>query len=123
MKDCPPNAIHRAPSGEVFIDDSCIGCGNCETNCPYDVIRMAYPAPPKPGLLQWLLFGRGDGPGEPGSYEPSEQAKAAGKKAMKCDACVNEPAGPACVRACPTGAAIRVGPDQFLDVAAGGLRG
>ena len=123
MKDCPPNAIHRAPSGEVFIDDSCIGCGNCETNCPYDVIRMAYPAPPKPGLLQWLLFGRGDGPGEPEHYEPSEQAKAAGKKAMKCDACVNEPAGPACVRACPTGAAIRVGPDQFLDVAAGGLRG
>lgn len=122
MKDCPPNAIHLAPTGEVFIDDTCIGCGNCETNCPYDVIRMAYPAPPKPGLLQWLLFGRGDGPGEPDTYEPSPKAKEAGKKAMKCDACVNEPSGPACVRACPTGAAIRIGPDQFLDAASGALR-
>ena len=47
MKDCPPNAIHRAASGEVFIDDSCIGCGNCQSNCPYDVIRMA--STPEPG--------------------------------------------------------------------------
>ncbi len=41
MKDCPPDAIHRAPNGEVYIDDSCIGCGNCERNCPYGVIQMA----------------------------------------------------------------------------------
>ena len=34
MKDCPPNAIRRSPTGEVFIDDSCIGCGNCVVNCP-----------------------------------------------------------------------------------------
>jgi Fe-S-cluster-containing hydrogenase component 2 len=24
--------------------------------------------------------------------------------------------GPACVSACPTGAALRIGPDQFLDL-------
>ena len=34
MKDCPPDAIRRAPNGEVYIQDSCIGCGNCERNCP-----------------------------------------------------------------------------------------
>ncbi|MEO8011869.1 MAG: cyclic nucleotide-binding domain-containing protein, partial [Dokdonella sp.] len=33
MKDCPPDALRRAPNGEVFIADNCIGCGNCERNC------------------------------------------------------------------------------------------
>lgn len=116
MKECPPDAIHREPSGEVFIDDSCIGCGNCETNCPYDVIKMSYEPPEKPGLLQWLLMGRGPGPGEDPLAEPTEAAKSAGKKAVKCDACVGRDAGPACVQSCPTGAAIRLGPADFVDL-------
>jgi Fe-S-cluster-containing hydrogenase component 2/thioredoxin reductase/CRP-like cAMP-binding protein len=115
MKDCPPNAIRRSESGEVYINDSCIGCGNCQANCPYDVIRMVYDAPKKPGLLSWLLFG-GSGPGEQASYEPSASAKEKGKKAVKCDACVGLDGGPACVRSCPTGAAIRIGPEQFVDL-------
>lgn len=122
MKDCPPNAIHRAPDGQVFIDDTCIGCGNCEANCPYDVIRMTYEAPPKPGLWQWLLFGRGPGPGEPESFEPTAEAKDKGKRAVKCDACVNQPHGYACVRACPTGAAQRVNPEQFIRLLTGDVR-
>ena len=44
----PPNAIHRGQDGEVFIDDSCIGCGNCQRNCPYGVIRMDSVPPPRP---------------------------------------------------------------------------
>jgi Fe-S-cluster-containing hydrogenase component 2/thioredoxin reductase/CRP-like cAMP-binding protein len=118
MKDCPPNAIHRSTTGEVFIDDSCIGCGNCQVNCPYGVITMAYAPPPKPGLLQWLFFGRGSGPGEIPDYEPREAAKAKGKKAVKCDACVDVAGGPACVSACPTGAALRIGPDRFVELVA-----
>ena len=39
------------------------------------------------------------------------------KKAVKCDMCAGIDGGPACVRACPTGAAIRVAPDEFLTVA------
>lgn len=116
MKDCPPNAIRRSESGEVYIDDTCIGCGNCESNCPYDAIHMAYPAPKKPGLLSWLLLGKGPGPGETPHYEPTPEAKAAGKKAVKCDACVGQLNGPACVAACPTGAALRVGPERFIDL-------
>ena len=114
MKDCPPNAIHRAADGQVFIADTCIGCGNCEANCPYDVIRLSYDAPPKPSLFQWLLFGRGTGPGEPAGFKPDAGAKEKGKRAVKCDACVNDPQGYACVRACPTGAAQRVNPEQFI---------
>jgi Fe-S-cluster-containing hydrogenase component 2 len=116
MKDCPPNAIRRSPSGEVYIDDSCIGCGNCQKNCPYDVIRMEYAAPKKPGLLQWLLMGRGSGPGEESDYEPTAAAQTRGKKAVKCDACLGVKNGPACVKACPTGAAMRIGPERYVDL-------
>ena len=127
MADCPPNAIHRGPDGEVFIDDSCIGCGNCQRNCPYGVIRMEMVPPKKPSLLAWLFFGRGPGPGEP-SYKWSKanlpltgdekrDAELTKKRAIKCDMCSGIPGGPACVRACPTGAAIRVKPEEFLTVA------
>jgi CRP-like cAMP-binding protein/Fe-S-cluster-containing hydrogenase component 2/thioredoxin reductase len=115
MKDCPPDAIHRAPTGEVFIADNCIGCGNCERNCPYGVIQMAEVPAEKPGLLSWLLFGWGSGPGEDRSPEGMTK-RSGGKHAVKCDMCRGIEGGPACVRACPTGAAIRVDPEQFLSV-------
>ena len=117
MKDCPVDAIHRARSGEVFIDDSCIGCGNCETNCPYDAIHMAPRQQEKTGLLSWLLLGLGSAPGEPQSEQARKAAKeASGTVAVKCDGCMELAGGPACVRACPTGAAIRIGPDRFSEV-------
>ncbi len=118
MADCPPNAIKRGADGEVFIDDSCIGCGNCQRNCPYGVIRMDARPPKKPGLLNWLLFGAGPGPGEAsyGWRAKHTEGKPA-KLAIKCDMCKGIEGGPACVRACPTGAAIRVSPERFLSVA------
>ncbi len=111
MKDCPPNAISRSEQGEVFISDACIGCGNCERNCPYGVIQMAAEKPPKEGgLLSWLFFGLGDAPGQrEAAYNPD-----AIKKAVKCDLCKELKSGPACVRSCPTGAAIRVTPEQIF---------
>ncbi len=120
MADCPPNAIHRGPDGEVYIDDTCIGCGNCQRNCPYGVIRMDKVPPKKPGVLSWLFFGLGPGPGEPEKKwvnKKSDPNVEKPKKAIKCDMCAGIRGGPACVRACPTGAAIRVAPDEFLTVA------
>ncbi len=117
MKDCPPDAIHRAQNGEVFIDDSCIGCGNCERNCPYGVIQMGPVDPERkaPSLVQWLLWGTGQEPG----VEAKSHDKSLTKKAVKCDMCKGQAGGPACVRACPTGAAIRVSPEKFLVYASG----
>lgn len=126
MADCPPNAIKRGPDGEVFIDDTCIGCGNCQRNCPYGVIRMDSVPPPKPSLLRWLFFGAGPGPGEPSKKWRQKNAVAGEekpKKAIKCDMCSGIEGGPACVRACPTGAAIRVAPEAFLSVARLGEEG
>jgi len=39
---------------------------------------------------------------------------AAIKKAVKCDMCKDLTGGPACVRACPTGAASRLAPEAFV---------
>lgn len=110
MKDCPPDAIHRAPHGEVYIDDSCIGCGNCQQNCPYDVIQMAViHEQPERSLWQMLL---GITPKTPDSQEGA-------KVAVKCDMCKDIPEGPVCVRACPVGAALRVNPEGLLGYASG----
>ena len=130
MKDCPPDAIHRSAGGEVYITDACIGCGNCEKNCPYGVIQMA-PLADRKGinsLWGWLLFGLGR---EPGASAPAKAyASGAGKdkpqaikKAVKCDLCRDISSGPACVRACPTGAALRISPEKFLDYAGSGHSG
>ncbi len=110
MKDCPPDAIHRAPHGEVYIDDSCIGCGNCQQNCPYDVIQMAViHEQPERSLWQMLL---GITPKVPDNKEGT-------KVAVKCDMCKDIPEGPVCVRACPVGAALRVNPEGLLGYASG----
>lgn len=118
MSDCPPDAIHRAPDGEVFIDDSCIGCGNCQRYCPYGVIQMEKMPPKKPGLLSWMLFGFGPGPGQANkawaNKKRAKKAEDAPKVAVKCDMCRGISGGAACVRACPTGAAIRVSPEEYL---------
>ena len=111
MKDCPPDAIRRAATGEVYITDACIGCGNCERNCPYGVIQMGVPQESS-SLLGWLMLGLGDEPGR----APKKTGKNLQKKAAKCDMCRDLPGGPACVRACPTGAAQRASPEQFIRV-------
>jgi CRP-like cAMP-binding protein/Fe-S-cluster-containing hydrogenase component 2/thioredoxin reductase len=116
MKDCPPDAIHRGPNGEVVIDDSCIGCGNCKEYCPYGVIQIAEQKPMEPpGLLSWLLFGKGRAPGDSPAKGHSADGAHPQKKAVKCDMCEGLPGGSACVRACPTGAAIRVSPQEFME--------
>lgn len=119
MTDCPPDAIHRGPDGEVFIDEKCIGCGNCQRYCPYGVIQMAAVPPKKPGLLSWLAFGLGPGPGEadPDWIKDNQKGEQPPKLAVKCDMCAGIKGGPACVRACPTGAAVRISPDEYLSLA------
>jgi len=103
MLDCPPDALARLPNGEVIIKDSCIGCGNCVGNCPYGVIHITHEAVRTGNsLLSWLGFGEVvEGPA----------------KAAKCDQCHDLAGGPACVRACPTGAAMRVDAEQLIRIA------
>ena len=43
LKACPaPGAIVKYTNGIVdFIEENCIGCGNCVTGCPFDVPRIS----------------------------------------------------------------------------------
>ncbi len=84
MIACPTGAIARQlVGGEVVIDeDTCIGCSACAVNCPYDDIRM----------VEMVV----------------DEGGRALPKATKCDLCVEESAGPACVRACAHEALARV---------------
>lgn len=103
MTDCPPDALFRNTNGEIIIKDSCIGCGNCAKNCPYDVIQMVQEPAPRSFLSMLFPF-----------LKP--KIKDEGQLiAAKCDMCSSLPLGPACIRACPTGAAMRVHPTKVLD--------
>jgi CRP-like cAMP-binding protein/Fe-S-cluster-containing hydrogenase component 2/thioredoxin reductase len=114
MKDCPPDAIQRGGvGGEVFIGDNCIGCGNCEQNCPYGVIQMSYKTEAPSSFWRWMFLGIGR---EPGKGVIAEGGESDFKRAVKCDMCKDLDGGPACVRACPTGAAARLSPEDFVDL-------
>lgn len=120
MTDCPPDALNRDPNGEVWInDETCIGCGNCETYCPYSVIKMAkVDNDPGPGLLMRLIFPKKAVKVEAGAIVDDG---AIVKKAVKCDLCRELPAKrrgsarAACVASCPTGAIVRIDPDEYVD--------
>lgn len=101
MIDCPPDALTRNQDGEVLIKDVCIGCGNCVTNCPYGVPKLIHEKPAKFDFWAWI-----------GLRKP-EEGRA---KAAKCDLCSTLPQGPACVRACPTGAAVRINPIELAEM-------
>ena len=92
MIGCPTGAIARdQASGVVEIHEAiCVGCGTCASNCPYENIRMVE------------VF---DAEGR--VYRDSQSEKPI-MKATKCDMCSRQPAGPACVQACPHDALVRI---------------
>jgi Fe-S-cluster-containing hydrogenase component 2 len=84
MIGCPTGAITR-PLGtlEVTIDaQTCIGCGVCVSRCPWGNIQKVPYDSPATGTHINL--------------------------STKCDLCIGRADGPACVQACPHGAAARL---------------
>jgi Fe-S-cluster-containing hydrogenase component 2 len=91
MIGCPVGSIRRRNSLEVIIEDWCVGCGLCATNCPYGNITI---------------------------HEFDRDGKDAGdhgkiRKATSCDLC-HDQEEPSCVYACPHDAAHRVNPTEFF---------
>jgi ferredoxin len=89
MTRCPVGSIRRKETLDIVIEDWCIGCSNCATDCPYGNINVT------------LIADSNDKKAEP---RP---------KAVVCDLCADY-GEPNCVRACPHDAAIRVEPKSFF---------
>ncbi len=103
MTRCPVGAIRRKSSLDIIIEDWCIGCGNCATDCPYGNINVV--------SLDSLM-------------NTVRRAQAEGEvraKATVCDLCVDY-SEPNCVRACPHDAAMRVEPKKFFAQELAGLQ-
>ena len=101
MIGCPTGAIGRdQETGNVAINDNtCIGCSTCANNCPYQNIRMVE-----------VNDRRGNPIVDAESSLPVI-------KATKCDLCLEQPFGPACQRACPHDALVRIdisSPDDVM---------
>jgi Fe-S-cluster-containing dehydrogenase component/CRP-like cAMP-binding protein len=92
MIECPTGAIHRdLEQGVVVINDgTCIGCGACAHNCPYDAIRLVEVRDAH------------------GHFLVDKDTNTPIAKATKCDLCLEQWGGPACQRACPHDALRRV---------------
>ena len=131
---CSRAGIARLPSGEVYITESCIGCGICAERCPYDNISIMTLEDELESRSTWNQFSdffkKGAGkergrtslpmlqsaaaPGPLNVHQPIDAFGEMRKKlAIKCDLCAGYD-NQACVQACPTGAAIRIQPTTFF---------
>jgi len=131
---CSRAGIARMPGGEVYITESCIGCGICAERCPYDNISIVSLADETEEITAWQRFTHffTKGSGQERGHKPLPMAQGSAapgplneklpfdplneirkKVAIKCDLCVGYN-NQACVQACPTGAAFRAQPLQFF---------
>ena len=96
---CPVNAIFREGDKEIVIEDHCIGCGQCATNCPYGNITM---------------YGHEDGYRQEGE----RKIPVIRQRATTCDQCKSIGGTPRCVYACPHEAAFRMSGEQLTTLVA-----
>ncbi len=93
---CPVNSIFREGSKEIVIEDHCIGCGLCASNCPYGNITM---------------YGKEDG----FRVEGEIKIPIIRQKATTCDQCKSIGGTPRCVYSCPHDAAFRMSGEQLKE--------
>src|SRR5436305_8977931 len=122
LTGCPTGAIFRDPKGQVDIDPkTCIGCFDCATQCPYNAISMfpreAPPSAPADFVSRFTrLFSFSSTAPAPLVAEGEDMV------AIKCNLCEATPLNPAgasrpaysCEENCPTGALVRVNPQEYF---------
>ena len=99
MIGCPVGSIHKGESGQIVIEDWCIGCEICAKQCPYDAINMHDVASTS----------------QVASAETGADSVEVTREAVVCDQCTSLSDGkPSCVYACPHDAAMRVDARSFF---------
>ncbi len=125
MIGCPTGAITRDVNGEVFIEDSCIGCGNCARRCPYGNISLAEAnfreesekqrtAAPMIGSFLRLWKTPEDEP-MMHEVEATNQKAVVKRLAVKCDLCKDWNYNHGCVHNCPYSAIERIDPQHYFE--------
>ncbi|MDX6692732.1 MAG: hypothetical protein QOF02_335 [Blastocatellia bacterium] len=124
LTGCPTGAIGRFAAGQIDIDPkTCIGCGDCATQCPYNAISMVPRKPSAPHvslpskLVDWLTLAEPE--------QPLPVTETENLLAVKCNLCNNTPLNPksasrqvySCEENCPTGALVRVNPREYFSEA------
>jgi Fe-S-cluster-containing dehydrogenase component/CRP-like cAMP-binding protein len=120
LTGCPTGAIGRFPGGQVDIDPkTCIGCGDCATQCPYNAISMVSrkAAKVEVGVQGWKGWFELKPDPLPPSVETTEDLLA-----VKCNLCQGTTLNPpgakrkaySCEENCPTGALLRVDPHTYF---------
>lgn len=121
LTGCPTGAIFRDPKGHVDIDKpTCIGCFDCATQCPYNAITMVpraavnIPQSPWSSAFRNLFSLK--------TEAPAAIDEAEDMIAIKCNLCDGTPLNPvtakrpaySCEENCPTGALVRVNPQEYF---------
>jgi len=121
LTGCPTGAIFRDPKGQVDINMlTCIGCFDCATQCPYNAITMV-PRQGAPTIqLDWKsrlnhLFSFN-------VAKPTAAVESDDMVAIKCNLCESTSLNPtgasrpaySCEENCPTGALVRVNPQEYF---------
>jgi Fe-S-cluster-containing dehydrogenase component/CRP-like cAMP-binding protein len=119
LTGCPTGSIGRFSDGQVDIDpNTCIGCADCATQCPYNAITMV-PRNPKeePRPSRWRRWFRIEPQPLPPAVEQTEDLLA-----VKCNLCAGTTLNPpgakkqaySCEDNCPTGSLLRVDPKVYF---------
>ncbi|TDR79644.1 4Fe-4S dicluster domain-containing protein [Paludibacterium purpuratum] len=78
---CPSGAIVRHADSIQVLQERCVGCKTCMVACPYGAMEVTTVPVASGGVLK---------------------SRATKAMALKCDLCIDRPAGPACISSCPT---------------------
>ena len=105
MVGCPVDSIHRGRHQQIVIEDHCIGCGLCASNCPYGSIFMMPNQRHKVEVQDPVHL--------------DKTIRVGHLKAAACDLCDSHgdlaKPEPQCVASCPHDAAFRMTGPELLE--------
>ncbi|CNI42173.1 putative oxidoreductase Fe-S binding subunit [Yersinia frederiksenii] len=92
---CPNGAIVEMNNSIQVIQEKCIGCKTCMIACPFGMMTV---------VTETV---------QPASHRLADAYQRT--EAQKCDLCIDQPDGPACIKTCPTQALTLVDQNYLLN--------